>query len=83
MDTHLQKFPDDDDHSDPHVKHWDVQMNRVIVPDDSDTTYYCKIVKSPHVYDVKHQIIGVSQRKHEIPTFHALLTVVTQFITHP
>jgi hypothetical protein len=62
IQTHLQKFPDDEHHPDPHIKHWDVRMNRMIVPSDLDTTYYCKIIKSPHPDNPenKHQIIGVS-----------------------
>ncbi|KAF4518098.1 hypothetical protein B566_EDAN007799, partial [Ephemera danica] len=39
------------------VRHWDVKMSNLLIPDDMDTLYWCKIFKLPAL-GKKHHLIG-------------------------
>ncbi|GIY68906.1 DBH-like monooxygenase protein 1-like protein [Caerostris extrusa] len=45
------KLPDD-------VRIWNIRLPNITIPDDTDTTYWCKIVKAPPL-NKKHHVIQV------------------------
>ncbi|GIX73703.1 hypothetical protein CDAR_397851 [Caerostris darwini] len=49
--TQKNKLPDD-------VRIWNIRLPNITIPDDTDTTYWCKIVKAPPL-NKKHHVIQV------------------------
>ncbi|CAB3380899.1 Hypothetical predicted protein [Cloeon dipterum] len=54
----LQKKKKRANHQKP-VRFWDVKMSNLLIPDNMDTRYWCKIFKLPYL-DKKHHMIGYS-----------------------
>ena len=42
------------------VKVWDMKVQAAMLPNETDTHYFCHIIKAPDT-EAKHQIIGVSR----------------------
>ncbi|GFS31753.1 DBH-like monooxygenase protein 1, partial [Trichonephila inaurata madagascariensis] len=49
--THKNQLPND-------IRVWNIRLPNITIPDDTDTTYWCKIVKAPPL-NKKHHVIQV------------------------
>ncbi|XP_015598813.1 MOXD1 homolog 1 [Cephus cinctus] len=57
------------------LRHWDVKLNQFAVPNDTDTTYWCKIFRPPGLLK-KHHMIGYTplvEKANEALVHHIIL----------